>query len=164
MNNDIFYFFYNLGQQSKLIADFAILLNNLTYPVLGLVLIWAIFLSKRRFISFSILFLTSITTWLVAYTLKLLFQIPRPFVEFGITPLAYESGYSFPSEHASVFFAIAFATIFLDKKVGRALLFLAVLIALSRVVLGVHYPIDIIAGFLLGYVISFFYIKLFKKL
>ncbi|MBP6866385.1 MAG: phosphatase PAP2 family protein [Candidatus Pacebacteria bacterium] len=164
LNNNIFYFFYELGQQSAFVADFAILLSYLTYPILGAIFIWSVFFAKRKFLSFSILFLTTITTWLVAHTFKFLFQTVRPFVELGIKPLVFESGYAFPSEHTAVFFAVAFATLFLSKKVGRILLVLAIFIALSRIVLGVHYPGDILGGFALGYFVSYLYIKLFKKL
>lgn len=164
MNNDIFYFFYNLGQHSAFVADGAILLAKLTYPILALIFIWAMFFAKRKFNSFSILFLTTITTWLVAHTFKFLFHTVRPFVDLGLKPLVFESGYAFPSEHTAVFFAVAFAALFLDKKVGRILFVLAIFVALSRIVLGVHYPVDILGGFAVGYFISYLYIKLFRKL
>lgn len=164
MNKDIFYFFYNLGQQSELVANFAILINKLTYLFIVVLFIWAVFFSKRKFNSFAILFLTVVSTLLVARTWKFLFQINRPFIELGFDPLVLENGYSFPSEHTSVFFALAFAVLYLNKRVGWVFFVLAVLVALSRIVLGVHYPLDIIGGFFLGYIISFLYIKLFKKL
>lgn len=57
---------------------------------------------------------------------------------------------SFPSGHASGAFASAVALVLLVPRLRAPALVLAVLVALSRVYLGVHYPLDIVAGGLLG--------------
>lgn len=59
---------------------------------------------------------------------------------------------SFPSGHASVAFAIAFAVFYHDKDWGAAFLALAALVALGRVFAGVHYPLDILAGAGVGWI------------
>lgn len=53
---------------------------------------------------------------------------------------------SFPSDHTAVSFAIAFAIFLYDKKFGSLLIFLALLVGVSRVFVGVHYPLDIVGG------------------
>lgn len=57
---------------------------------------------------------------------------------------------SFPSDHASAAFAIAFAVFLYDRLVGGVFLAAAAVIAAGRVVAGVHYPADVSAGFLVG--------------
>jgi len=57
---------------------------------------------------------------------------------------------SFPSDHASAAFGIAVAVALLDPIAGAAFLVLAVLIAAGRVLIGEHYPGDVIAGALIG--------------
>lgn len=57
---------------------------------------------------------------------------------------------SFPSDHATAAFAIAVAVLFFDRRIGVAFLGAAAAIALSRVLLGLHYPSDVIAGALTG--------------
>lgn len=57
---------------------------------------------------------------------------------------------SFPSGHASGAFASAVALALLVPRARVPALVLAALIAFSRVYLGVHYPLDILAGALLG--------------
>jgi undecaprenyl-diphosphatase len=57
---------------------------------------------------------------------------------------------SFPSDHAAAAFAIAVSVFFVSRRVGGALLVVATLIALSRVLLGVHYPSDVLAGAAVG--------------
>jgi undecaprenyl-diphosphatase len=61
------------------------------------------------------------------------------------------STYSFPSGHASVAFAIAAALAYGDISLGILGLFMAGLVAFGRVGAGVHYPSDVLAGALLGF-------------
>src|SRR6266516_3968587 len=57
---------------------------------------------------------------------------------------------SFPSDHASAAFAIAFAVFLFDRVVGTFFLAVAVLIGLGRVLTGAHYPGDVLAGGAVG--------------
>src|SRR5882724_2218846 len=57
---------------------------------------------------------------------------------------------SFPSDHASAAFAIAFAVFLFDRVVGTVFLAVAVLIGLGRVLTGAHYPGDVLAGGAVG--------------
>ncbi|HEY6962635.1 MAG TPA: phosphatase PAP2 family protein [Gaiellaceae bacterium] len=69
---------------------------------------------------------------------------------------------SFPSDHASASFAIAVAVLLIDPVVGLAFLVLAVLIAVGRVVVGEHYPGDVLAGALIGSVAAVVVVRLFR--
>ena len=63
--------------------------------------------------------------------------------------------YSFPSGHTSASFACALVLVsMLPKKYGIPILILAVLIALSRLYVGVHYPSDVLGGLLVAVVVS----------
>jgi undecaprenyl-diphosphatase len=53
---------------------------------------------------------------------------------------------SFPSDHSTAAFAIAVAVMLIDPVVGALFLVLAVLIAVGRVIVGEHYPLDAITG------------------
>lgn len=57
---------------------------------------------------------------------------------------------SFPSDHAAAAFAIAVAVLLVNRRVGAIFLAAATLIAVSRVLLGVHYPGDVLAGAFVG--------------
>jgi undecaprenyl-diphosphatase len=57
---------------------------------------------------------------------------------------------SFPSDHASAAFGIAFGIYFIDRRVGRIFLIVATLIGIGRVVVGAHYPGDVIASVAVG--------------
>ncbi|WP_265531953.1 undecaprenyl-diphosphatase [Pseudomonas saponiphila] len=77
---------------------------------------------------------------------------PRPFmIGLGQNFLAHAPGASFPSDHASGMFAMAFALILAPlRKTGLVMLGLALLVSWARVYLGVHFPFDILGGCLVG--------------
>ena len=77
---------------------------------------------------------------------QLSFQLP-----YGSVPVGFEGASSFPSDHAVLFFALAAGLFLASRRVGSvALIYVALVICLPRVYLGVHYPTDILAGAALG--------------
>jgi undecaprenyl-diphosphatase len=76
----------------------------------------------------------------------------RPFLSHHVAHIwgARKTDASFPSDHASAAFGIAVAVLLLDPPVGIAFLVLALLIAAGRVIVGEHYPGDVLAGALIG--------------
>ncbi|MEG1990419.1 MAG: phosphatase PAP2 family protein [Clostridia bacterium] len=120
-----------------------------------------VFLKKK-----SIGLIISLNLGLVAslnYILKIIFTRQRPINLM----LVKEAGYSFPSGHAMTSIAFYGLLIYFSNKYMKnkyikniikfVLTLLIILIGFSRLYLGVHYPSDVIAGFILGYI----YLKLF---
>jgi undecaprenyl-diphosphatase len=93
---------------------------------------------------------------LLVTLLKELFDRARPPVAdpaldpIGLVPASA----SFPSGHAATAFAAAVAIAVIYPRLGRPLLVLAAVVAVSRVYLGVHYVLDVAAGTLLGVVVG----------
>ena len=80
-------------------------------------------------------------------------QRPRPYAAHphGIIPLMPAStDPSFPSDHASAAFGIAVGILLVHRRAGYVFLTTAVLIAVSRVATGMHYPTDVMAGAAIG--------------
>lgn len=104
--------------------------------------------------------------WGIGYVLKMMFAVPRPFVgEFAENILNYTLlSHSFPSGHATFFSALGFAIFFRNRVAGILFLVFALAILTARIAVGVHYPLDIIGGWVLGLVVaySFHRIKLLK--
>lgn len=122
----------------------------------------------RRFFQETII--TTITVfiaWSVSVILKFFIDAPRPFVTDGMENIfLVHSNTSFPSGHATIFFALATAIFLYSKKVGYLFFIFAILISLSRIIAHIHYPLDIFAGTVIGILVGYFvhkYIRRFVK-
>ena len=77
----------------------------------------------------------------------------RPFVDHEVSLLFYEpTDSSFPANAAAMAFGVSAAVWAFNRRVGSALLAVSALYAFSRVYAGVHYPVDVFAGGLIGVV------------
>ncbi len=128
---------------------------------------------NRKWVAWGIEGVTIITSvgaaWIVSEVIKNIVQAPRPFIAHpDFIPLFYHEGYdSFPSGHATAFFALAAAIYYYHRPLGIVFFIFAFLISISRVLAGIHYPEDILAGAIIGIIIGrlvFIGIrKIFKK-
>jgi len=102
----------------------------------------------------------SLTLWLVVELVKALIHRPRPFTRQGQARVVgmRALGRSFPSGHTSqAFFQTALLVRYfsLDLWASGLLLTLALLVGVTRMYVGAHYPRDVLAGMILGSVFGF---------
>ena len=171
MNDQIFFFFYSFAHQSQIldgiIIFFAMYFIYLEIFLAGLFLLfyhkilpssnpWKELKNKWKE------FIVVVPSVIIAYFFnkfiaKIFFHVFRPFIIFSqVRPLFPETGYAFPSGHTAVASALAFALFFTHKKAGYVFMFFALLIGIARVVAGVHFPVDILGGFILGALVAYF--------
>lgn len=131
-------------------------------------LIW-----KKKITAFFCAFLAMGIAGLVDFTISTFWRRPSPFITHSdlVSPvtvnLRVDPNVSFPSSHTYIVFAIAISVfLYGHKKLGSILFILAILVALSRVGAGLHYPSDVIGGAILGLisgVIAFLIIRKAEK-
>jgi membrane-associated phospholipid phosphatase len=122
---------------------------------------------KRSRLSLLYVLLSIGVAGLISYIMKKSFSEPRPYeVDTRITQLSVGGGYSLPSGHTTEAFASAMALTLLYRRwfVFIPMFTWAIVVGLSRIHLGVHYPFDIFVGMLIGSSVSFvLYVFLFAK-
>lgn len=99
---------------------------------------------------------TALTTSFVTTLFKYLVQRDRPpTIVLDPEPLMdVPTTSSFPSGHTSTSFACAYVISRLAPRLTVFVFVLAALIGFSRIYVGVHYPLDVLAGAVLGVVVA----------
>jgi len=180
MNISIFNYFFSFAHQNLLVDQIIIFLANGFSIVLMLSgVLYVMYHNEGKFSPiqnyqiFSIrmkeIFVfcsTGVFSWFAVSFLKSIFSMPRPYEVLDITPLfTYGTMDSFPSGHAAVFGALAFGLLFLHRSRGSILFaILSVFVLLARVVSGIHFPVDIITGIFVGFLIAYFFHRLFRPI
>jgi undecaprenyl-diphosphatase len=116
---------------------------------LGAMVVWRLTATGRRRQAI-VLAAVSLGAEVTCQLLKVAFQRPRPAVFFGLPPA---QTYSFPSGHAfvsTVFYGLLAGILLSRGKRGPIVVIVALLIGLSRVYLGYHYPSDVLGGWALA--------------
>ena len=169
MNEAIFFFFYNLAHQNtfldQVIVFLAVWFPYLVILLAGVFLLmhhevfkaespWQVFVQKKKEILKA--FFSGALAWVFAYILKFFLHYQRPFDVYSqVRSLIPENGYAFPSGHATFFMALAFSIFFFHKKAGYVFMFFALVIGVSRIIVGVHFPVDILGGLILGVLVAY---------
>jgi undecaprenyl-diphosphatase len=87
---------------------------------------------------------------IITESIRFFYNVQRPFALLGFSPLIAESGASFPSGHMAWFFALTVTIWFVNRKWGMLFFVLSAVMGVARVYAGVHWPLDIVAGAVLG--------------
>lgn len=125
------------------------------------------FLLQKKEIQKKMIILAALTfplTFIVSRIASYCYYNPRPFALYNFEPLiphAVDNG--FPSDHALFSFAIAFLIFFFNKKFGIVLMILGFTVGSSRVLSGIHSPIDIIGSFVISSLVTFAVYSFYTK-
>ncbi|MFC3931368.1 phosphatase PAP2 family protein [Streptococcus dentapri] len=133
------------------------ILGNPVVQILLIALLFVLFLWKKWYAEAGFIVSSGAVAGLFILTLKNLYQRPRP----ELSQLVEAHGYSFPSGHSLCLMMIFGSLIIIAHQriqaqnsrrlVETVLGLLILLVGFSRIYLGVHYPTDVLAGFVLGY-------------
>jgi undecaprenyl-diphosphatase len=153
-----------------IIMPFLTNLDNWRIPIL---VIWLLLLwkggKKGRVAALLLIPVLTMSDYTSSSILKPLFGRIRPCHVMEEVRLLVNcgSGLAFPSSHATNISAVAVMFSFFYRKGIAIFLFVAFMVGLSRIYVGVHYPADVLFGFMVGTGISFlliyFYLLLAEK-
>lgn len=131
------------------------------FMFLGLVVLWFIDGRIKKEQAFHAL-ISTLIAWGIASMIKSLIPASRPFEVWGLTPLTVtlpQDG-SFPSEHAASAWAMATTLWLHNKKTGTLFIVGATGVGIGRVMSMVHYPQDVAVGVMIGFLVSYLFVKL----
>lgn len=132
-------------------------------PILALWLGMVILGTKReRIAALLILVAVGSSDLICARLLKPTFKRLRPSHALEDVQLLVKKGgkYGFPSNHAANITAAMSVLIYFYRRYKYGFLTIAILVSLSRVYVGVHYPLDILTGIVTGVLLFFLYLLL----
>jgi undecaprenyl-diphosphatase len=139
------------------LAHLAVWLSDLgAYGLVWILLAVALGVLYRRYAVVGVLLLTIVISEPLSFGLREAIARDRPPVRF-VEPeplVPTPNSHSFPSGHSTTAFAAATVLGGYFPRYRPAFYVLAALIAWSRVVVGVHYPLDVLGGALLGTVLG----------
>ena len=123
---------------------------------------WKLRFYNTALIALSVLLARGFFTVVIRY----IWNRPRPFVAMPeITALIGKSAEaSFPSGHATFFFALAVAMLYVDRRWFKYFLMGTIVMGIARVFVGVHYSLDILGGALVGCLSAYLVSKLLPKM
>ena len=134
-------------------------ITNIATLYIGVPIVLALVcLSKNRKL-LADLFVALLIGIALTMLLKMLIARPRPEDIMNVGFWASATFSSFPSDHASTAFVMFGIIGHHLKKYKLWFYLLAILVAISRIYLGVHFPTDVLAGAFLGILVSQFVIK-----
>ena len=184
MNEAIFRFFNNFALQSEFLDAVIIFFTD----NLGLLLIAGLLIflfaekglssrseakrgetlgSKKSFLARDIfvIFAVALFAWIISKIIRVFYFSPRPFEVLDNVNLLFEhgTGDSLPSGHATFYSALATSFYFYHKYLAIIYIAGALLIGTSRIIAGIHWPLDILAGYALGGAIGYLAYKLLTR-
>lgn len=130
---------------SQYIDHIFVLITHAGVPVLLLMLL----LNQRKALGKGIIaFIAAILVYII---INFFSYRERPFANGTVNLLVNQQpDSSFPSRHTITAFAVAQSIYLANRKTGIIAYAIALLVGVSRIYVGVHYPSDILGGIILG--------------
>ncbi|MED1468693.1 undecaprenyl-diphosphatase [Bacillus salipaludis] len=153
LNIEAFRAINNLGKDHLFLDPIAVFLAEymLYFLILGMLVYWFTRTDKNR-----MMIILSVISVAVAEVIGKIagkfYSHYQPFAELPHVNklVSHAVDNAFPSDHSIIFFSICFSILLVRKKEGWLWIILACCVAISRVMVGVHYPLDVLTGALIG--------------
>ncbi|OTW76165.1 undecaprenyl-diphosphatase [Bacillus thuringiensis serovar cameroun] len=161
MNYTVFQWINNLAGTSTLLDKVMIVITNSAayVAILFMFILWFHNGKKEKAIrkQYTVLYttLSVMIALLVNVFIHAVYYHPRPFISHDVHQLVpHAENSSFVSDHSVLVFSIAFVFMLRGEKLKYIALIWAVLVGISRLYVGVHFPLDVIGAAVITIIIS----------
>ncbi|MDO8610624.1 MAG: phosphatase PAP2 family protein [bacterium] len=138
--------------------------SDLIYVIFFICLLLLIFGGVKEKKAFLIILIGLLIAKISIQIIHLIFLEPRPYITFNLVPLIkHIPDAAFPSQHTTLVSVVAFAYFFCKSKFTLLFVLTGLWVGFARIYVGVHYPLDILGGILVG-ALSVSLVLFFKKL
>jgi len=166
-NEIIITFLNHWANYSLYTSNFVVFCGVYLGWILVAFLFYYIYQSHKRWKTFRFILIalfSALMSLFVADLIKTFYPISRPSASLkGIIQIFIPGDRaSFPSSHMAFLGGLAFALMWRKRKLGLWFLAAVVLIGLARIAAGIHYPLDILVGLLLGFIVSLVFRRFIK--
>lgn len=153
----IFLMIYNHTQRHPLLRQLGVFIAKYSSSFFSVLYfsfgIWLFYNKNPKIRSFILI---PAVVYLLVKIIPYFYNRRRPFVELGCrNRIKQRKDHSFPSTHAASALIISLVIFNISPESGIIVIFMAILTAFSRIMVGVHYPTDIAAAWLIALIIYF---------
>ncbi len=153
IDKNLFLFIYNStnSTQVKKVFNFITKISKPFFMLTYALLLLFLFITSSP--SLLIVFIKPLFVLILCKILRKLINRKRPYLVFKTLNLPKKEDASLPSNHTASSFIISFMFLYVYPPLGIIMIALAVLVSLSRIIIGIHFPLDILSGFLISLII-----------
>ena len=166
----VLFLFINHLAANPIWDRFWVIITTQTYWIVPLIVVWLLLIwkggKKGRAAAILVVLAVGLSDVIGARVLKPGVGRLRPCYELENVRLLVPCGgrHGFPSSHAANTFATAIIFAYFFRRYAGLFVMFSLLVGFSRIVVGVHYPGDVLGGFLLGCLIATGFLLLYRRL
>ncbi len=150
LDNKLFLFIYTKTSNKTVKSIFnTITKTSKPFFIVAYILLLYIIYTTKSFDTFKICLFEPLLVLFLCKFLRKSIGRKRPYIIFKELNIQKKEDASFPSNHTASSFIISFMFFLLNPQIAFFMIFLAFIVSISRIIVGLHFPLDVLFGFLI---------------